>query len=112
MKTQIQLTILVPGPGELMIISPDTSVEALSWGLWVRATGADCFEPAKHFGKAVYFCGDDGSITPICNLDLAYRFKNLQDNPNLLKFHPKAYDEFRADLGVSYFFEKENEVSE
>lgn len=112
MKTLTQLTILLPGPGELMIIPPDTSVEALPWGLWVRAIGADCFEPAKHFGKTVYFCYEDGTIESISNLDLAYRLKNLQDNPNLLKSHPKAYDELRADLGVSYFFEKENEVSE
>ena len=101
-----------PEPGELLIIPPDLGTDSKPWGVWVQDSGAGRFESAEHFGKLVYFCDDDGSIGPICNLDLAYKFKNLGDNPNLLKSHPKAYDELRADLGVSYYFEKENKVSE
>lgn len=107
-----------PGPGELMLIPPDLGADghpdpdALPWGLWVRKVGPGCLESAKHFGKTVYFCHEDGSIAPICNLDLAYKFKNLPDNPNLLNSYPEAYDELRADLGISYYFEKENTVSE
>jgi hypothetical protein len=101
-----------PEPGELMIIPPDIGADAMPWGLWVRATGAGSFEPALHYNKPVYFCGDDGSLGPICNLDLAYKFKNLGDNPNLLNSHPEAAQELRADLGVSYYFENKNETSE
>lgn len=107
-----------PEPGELLIIPPDLGPdghpdpEALPWGQYVHKVCPGCFEPAKHFGKPVYFCGDDGSMGPICNLDLAYKFKNLPDNPNLLNSYPEAFNELRADLGVSYYFEKENEVSE
>lgn len=107
-----------PKPGELLLIPPDlgpdghVDADALPWGLWVRKVGPSTFELAKHFGKTVYICHEDGSITPIRNLDLAYKFKNLSDNPNFLKSHPKAYDELRAELGVSYYFEEENEVSE
>lgn len=101
-----------PEPGELMIIPPDLGTDSKPWGLWVRETSAGCFEPALHFNKPVYFCGDDGSMGQICNLDLAYKFKNLNENPNLLNSYPEAYDELRADLGVSYYFEKKNEVSE
>jgi hypothetical protein len=101
-----------PEPGELMIIPPDIGADAMPWGLWVRATGAGSFEPALHFNKPVYFCGEDGSMGPICNLDLAYKFKNLGDNPNLLNSYPEAAEELRAELGVSYYFENKNETSE
>ena len=101
-----------PKPGELLIIPPDLGVEAKPWGVWVRSSSAGCFETAKHFGKPVYFCGDDGSVAPISNLDLAYKFKNLGDNPNLLNSHPEAAEELRAELGVSYYFENKNETSE
>ena len=105
-----------PEPGELMVIPPDLGVDSIPegkpWGEWVRATGAGSFEPAKHFNKTVYFCGDDGSLGPICNLDLAYKFKNLGDNPNLLNSYPEAFEELRAELGISYFFENKNETSE
>jgi hypothetical protein len=60
----------------------------------------------------VYFCGDDGSMGPICNVDLAFKFKNLGDNPNLLNSCPEAAEELRADLGVSYYFEDKNVTSE
>jgi hypothetical protein len=101
-----------PEPGELMIIPPDLGVEAKPWGIWVRDTCPGCFEPALHFDKPVYFCGEDGSMGPICNLDLAYKFKNLGDNPNLLNSHPEAAEELRAELGVSYYFEDKTETSE
>jgi hypothetical protein len=101
-----------PEPGELLIIPPDLGVEAKPWGIWVRDTCPGCFEPALHFDKPVYFCGEDGSMGPICNLDLAYKFKNLGDNPNLLNSHPEAAEELRAELGVSYYFEDKNETSE
>lgn len=101
-----------PEPGELLIIPPDLGVDSKPWGEWVRDTHPGCFEPALHFNKPVYFCGDDGSMGPICNVDLAYKFKNLGDNPNLLKSHPKAPEILRADLGVSYYFENKNEISE
>ena len=101
-----------PEPGELLIIPPDLGVEAKPWGEWVRDTCPGCFEPALHYDKPVYFCGDDGSMGPICNLDLAYKFKNLGDNPNLLNSHPEAAEELRAELGVSYYFENKNETSE
>lgn len=101
-----------PEPGELMVIPPDIGANSLPWGEWVRATRAGCFESAEHFGKPVYFCDDDGSIGPICNLDLAYKFKNLSDNPNLLNSCPEAAEELRAALAVAYFFERKNETSE
>ncbi len=101
-----------PEPGELLIIPPDLGVEAKPWGEWVRDTCPGCFEPALHYDKPVYFCGEDGSMGPICNLDLAYKFKNLGDNPNLLNSHPEAAEELRAELGVSYYFENKNETSE
>lgn len=101
-----------PKPGELLIIPPDLGVEAKPWGEWVRDTCPGCFEPALHYDKPVYFCGEDGSMGPICNLDLAYKFKNLGDNPNLLNSHPEAVEELRAELGVSYYFENKNETSE
>lgn len=107
-----------PCPGELLLIPPDLGAdgkldsEALPWGEYVRTICPGCFEPAKHFGKPVYFCGDDGSMGPICNLDLAYKFKHLPENPNLLNSYPEAFDEFRADLAISYYFEKDNEASE
>lgn len=101
-----------PEPGELLIIPPDLGVEAKPWGEWVRDTCPGCFEPALHYDKPVYFCGDDGSMGPICNVDLAYKFKNLGDNPNLLNSHPEAAEELRAELGVSYYFENKNETSE
>lgn len=101
-----------PEPGELLIIPPDLGVEAKPWGEWVRDTCPGCFEPALHYDKPVYFCGDDGSMGPICNLDLAYKFKNLGDNPNLLNSHPEAAEELRAELGVSHYFENKNETSE
>ena len=107
-----------PEPGELLIIPPDLGPdghpdpEALPWGQYVRTVCPGCFEPAKHFGKPVYFCGDDGSMGPICNLDLAYKFKNLPDNPNLLNAYPEAFNELRADLAIPYYFEKDNVVSE
>lgn len=107
-----------PEPGELLIIPPDLGPdgkpdpELLPWGSYVRTICPGCFEPAKHFGKPVYFCGDDGSMGPICNLDLAYKFKNLPENPNLLNSYPEAFNELRADLAISYYFEKDNEVSE
>lgn len=101
-----------PEPGELLIIPPDLGVDAEPWGVWVRETGAGCFETAKHFGKPVYFCGDDGTVAPICNLDLAYKFKNPGDNPNLLNSYAGAFNELRAELGVSYYFESKNETSE
>ena len=102
----------VPGPGEILIVPPDIGADAMPWGLWARATGADAFEPALHFNKPIYLCGDDGTVAPICNLDLAYKFKNLGDNPNLLNSYPEAFEELRADLGVSYYFENKNETSE
>ena len=101
-----------PEPGELLIIPPDLGVDAEPWGVWVRGSGAGALEPAKHFGKPVYLCGDDGSMGPICNVDLAYKFKNLGDNPNLLNSCPEAFEELRAELGVSYYFEKKNVTSE
>ena len=101
-----------PEPGELLIIPPDLGVEAKPWGEWVRDTCPGCFEPALHYDKPVYFCGEDGSMGPICNLDLAYKFKNLGDNPNLLNSHPEAAEELRAELGVSYYFENKSETSE
>ena len=101
-----------PGSGELLIIPPDLGVEAKPWGEWVRDSCPGCFEPALHFDKPVYFCGDDGSMGPICNLVLAYKFKNLSDNPNLLNSHPEAAEELRAELGVSYYFEDKNVTSE
>ena len=101
-----------PKPGELLIIPPDLGDGFQPWGLWVRDTGAGCFEPAKHFNKPVYFCGDDGTVEPICNLDLAYRLKHPEDNPNLLNSYPEGFEELRAEVGVSYFFEKKNETSE
>ena len=101
-----------PEPGELLIIPPDLGVEAKPWGEWVRDTCPGCFEPALHYDKPVYLCGEDGSMGPICNLDLAYKFKNLGDNPNLLNSHPEAAEELRAELGVSYYFENKNETSE
>lgn len=101
-----------PEPGELLIIPPDLGVEAKPWGEWVRDTCPGCFEPALHYDKPVYFCGEDGSMGPICNLDLAYKFKNLGDNPNLLNSHPEAAEELRAELGVSYYFEPQNVTSE
>lgn len=101
-----------PEPGELMIIPPDIGADAMPWGLWVRATGAGCFEPAKHFNKPVYFCGDDGKVEPICNLDLAYKFKHPEEHPNLLNSYPEALEELRAELGVSYYFENKNVTSE
>lgn len=101
-----------PKPGELVIIPPDLGVDAEPWGVWVSGSRAGCFETAKHLGKPVYICEDDGTVAPICNLDLAYRFKNLGDNPNLLNSYPEAAEELRADLGVSYYFEKKNETSE
>jgi hypothetical protein len=101
-----------PGPGELLIIPPDLGVDAKPWGEWVRDTYPGCFEPALHFNKPVYFCGDDGTVAPICNLDLAYKFKNPDDNPNLLNSYAGAFNELRAELGVSYFFENKNEISE
>lgn len=101
-----------PEPGELLIIPPDLGVEAKPWGEWVQETNPGCFEPAKHFGKPVYFYGDDGTFGQICNVDLAYKFKNLGDNPNLLNSCPEACEELRADLGISYYFEKKNETSE
>lgn len=101
-----------PEPGELLIIPPDLGVEAKPWGEWVRDTCPGCFEPALHYDKPVYFCGEDGSMGPICNLDLAYKFKNLGDNPNLLNSHPEAAEELRAELGVSYYFEPQNTTSE
>ena len=101
-----------PEPGELLIIPPDLGVEAKPWGEWVRDTCPGCFEPALHYDKPVYFCGEDGSMGPICNLDLAYKFKNLGDNPNLLNSHPEAAEELRAELGVSYYFENKTVTSE
>jgi hypothetical protein len=101
-----------PKPGELVIIPPDLGVDAEPWGVWVSGSRAGCFETAIHFGKPVYFCDDDGSLGPICNLDLAYKFKNLGDNPNLLNSYPEAAEELRAELGVSYYFENKNETSE
>ena len=101
-----------PKPGELMIIPPDLGVDAEPWGVWVRSSGAGCFETAKHFGKSVYICEDDGTVVPICNLDLAYKFKHLNDNPNLLNSYPEAAEELRAELGVSYYFENKNVTSE
>lgn len=107
-----------PCPGELLLIPPDLGAdgkldpELLPWGSYVSTICPGCFEPALHFGKPVYFWGDDGSMGPICNLDLAYKFKNLPDNPNLLNSYPEAFNELRADLAISFYFEKENEVSE
>ena len=101
-----------PEPGELLIIPPDFGVDSKPWGEWVRDTGAGSFEPALHYNKPVYFCGDDGVVSPITNLDLAYRFKNPDDNPNLLNSYAGAFNELRADVGVSYFFENKNETSE
>lgn len=101
-----------PEPGELLIIPPDIGVDSKPWGEWVRDTNPGCFEPALHYNKPVYFCGDDGTMGPICNVDLAYKFKNLGDNPNLLNSCPEAFEELRAELGVSYYFENKNETSE
>ena len=101
-----------PGPGELLIIPPDIGVDSKPWGEWVRDTHAGCFESALHFNKPVCFCEDDGTVGPICNLDLAYKFKNLDENPNLLNSYPEAFEELRADLGVSYYFENKNVTSE
>ena len=101
-----------PEPGELLIIPPDLGTDSKPWGEWVQETNPGCFEPALHYNKPVYFCGDDGSMGPICNVDLAYKFKNLGDNPNLLNSHPEAAEELRAELGVSYYFENKNETSE
>lgn len=107
-----------PEPGELLIIPPNLGADkqddgvSLPWGEYVRTICPGCFEPAKHFGKLVYFCGDDGSMGPICNLDLAYKFKHLPENPNLLNSYPEAFDELRADLAISYYFEKDNVTSE
>ena len=101
-----------PEPGELLIIPPDLGTDSKPWGLWVQETNPGCFEPALHYNKPVYFCGDDGSMGPICNVDLAYKFKNLGDNPNLLNSCPEAFEELRAGLGVSYYFENKNETSE
>ena len=101
-----------PEPGELLIIPPDLGVEAKPWGEWVRDTCPGCFEPALHYDKPVYFCGEDGSMGPICNLDLAYKFKNLGNNPNLLNSCPEAFNELRAELGVSHYFEDKNVTSE
>ena len=101
-----------PEPGELLIIPPDFGTNSKPWGEWVRDTCPGCSVPALHYDKPVYFCGDDGSMGPICNLDLAYKFKNLGDNPNLLNSHPEAAEELRAELGVSYYFEDKNETSE
>ena len=101
-----------PEPGELLIIPPDIGVDSKPWGEWVRDTNPGCFEPALHYNKPVYFCGEDGSMGPICNVDLAYKFKNLGDNPNLLNSCPEAFEELRAGLGVSYYFENKTETSE
>ena len=101
-----------PEPGELLIIPPDLGTDSKPWGEWVQETNPGCFEPALHYNKPVYFCGEDGSMGPICNVDLAYKFKNLGDNPNLLNSHPEAAEELRAELGVSYYFENKNETSE
>jgi hypothetical protein len=101
-----------PEPGELLIIPPDIGTDSKPWGEWVRDTCPGCFEPAKHFGKPVYFYGDDGTFGHICNVDLAYKFKNLGDNPNLLNSCPEAFNELRAELGISYYFENKNETSE
>jgi hypothetical protein len=101
-----------PKPGELVIIPPDLGVDAEPWGVWVSGSRAGCFETAIHFGKPVYICEDNGTVEPVCNLDLAYRFKHPEDNPNLLNSYPEAVEELRADLGVSYYFEKKNETSE
>ena len=107
-----------PEPGELLIIPPDLDVDghrdpdALPWGQYVSTICPGCFEPALHVGKPVYFCGDDGSMGPICNLDLAYKFKHLPENPNLLNSYPEAFNELRADLAIPYYFEKDNVVSE
>ena len=101
-----------PEPGELLIIPPDIGVDSKPWGEWVRDTNPGCFEPALHYNKPVYFCGEDGTMGPICNIDLAYKFKNLGDNPNLLNSYPEAAEELRAELGVSYFFENKTETSE
>ena len=101
-----------PEPGELLIIPPDIGTDSKPWGEWVRATNPGCFEPALHFNKPIYLCGDDGFGAPICNVDLAYKFKNLGDNPNLLNSCPEAFEELRADLGISYYFENKNETSE
>lgn len=101
-----------PKVGELLIIPPDINAGSKPWGEWVRDTRAGSFETARHFNKPVCFCYDNGKVQPICNLDLAYKFKNLSEYPNLLNSHPEAFDELRADLGVSYFFERKNETSE
>ena len=101
-----------PEPGELLIIPPDLGTDSKPWGEWVQETNPGCFEPALHYNKPVYFCGDDGFGAPICNVDLAYKFKNLGDNPNLLNSCPEAFEELRADLGISYYFENKNETSE
>lgn len=101
-----------PQPGELLIIPPDLGTDAEPWGMWVRSTGSGPFEIAKHFGKLVYYCDEDGILTPICNHGLALKLKNLSDNPNLLNSYPEAYNDLQVDLGVSYFFEPENVTSE
>ena len=101
-----------PEPGELLIIPPDLGTDSKPWGEWVQETNPGCFEPALHYDKPVYLYGDNGSMGLICNVDLAYKFKNLGDNPNLLNSCPEAFEELRAGLGVSYYFEKKNETSE
>ena len=101
-----------PEPGELLIIPPDLGTDSKPWGVWVQETNPGCFEPALHYNKPVYFCGNDGSMGPICNVDLAEKFKNLNDNPNLLNSHPEAFYELRAELGVSYYFENKTVTSE
>ena len=95
-----------------MIACIQVQPSPLSWGVWVRETGAGAFEPALHYNKSVYLCSDDGIVAPIGNLDLAYKFKNLGDNPNFLNSYPEAAEELRAELGVSYYFENKNVTSE
>lgn len=101
-----------PQPGELLILPPDLGTDAEPWGVWVRSTGAGPFETAEHLGKPVYYCNKDGVLAPISNQGLALKFKNLSDNPNLLNLYPEAYNDLRADLGISYFFEPKNVTSE
>ena len=101
-----------PQPGELLILPPDLGADVEPWGVWVRSTGAGPFETAEHHGKPVYYCNKDGVLAPISNQGLALKFKNLSDSPNLLNSYPEAYNDLRADLGVSYFFEPKNVTSE
>ena len=101
-----------PEPGELLINPGVLCTDALPWGAWVRDSCARAFETAKHYNKLLYFCDQDGIVKSITNIELAEKFRNLGDNPNLLNSYQEAYDELRADLGVSYFFENENKVSE